>query len=520
MELPTFSHPEHLLALLLLPLLYWLSRPVRPRLSVATPHLAQWRRALARVRKRPLRLRWLRLLLLMLAFAAAAAAFSGPTIGARDGPRELVVLLDRSASMAASGAWESAQSELQAQLSRLPEDVEVRLALCGAAVERRQGLREEILASLGSPSGVGSIDFDALVQATASADVAVWTITDGLGPAVAPASGALTLVGAPVDNVAITDLQVVDAWPLPRVALRLRIDNFSRGSRSVLLAVDGVVHADVRLDLAAGAHVEQVLEVQRGAGGAVRVFLRDGADGLAADDEVSVQLPPPPPGDIAVLSDAEAGPEIGVAAAALAEECGGRVVAAATETAGFLLVEGGRLPGGGKGERSLTFGTRFSNVPLAASDLRTDPAVLDWDRDDPVTAGLDLSELVVRTALRAEHLPPGTSLVSGTDGPLVVRVDNAGGSTVHTAFRLSESNFALLPAFPQFLRRAYLASWRGSAQPVSSPHNLVSQAESDLRARSRAPAPRPLPAFGRPGRSLAVLLLALALGALVARLYA
>jgi hypothetical protein len=515
------SHPEHLLWLLLLPILYLLARPVRPKRTETTPHLAQWRRALARIGRRPVRLRWLRLLLLVVAFLAGVLALTGPTLGGRAGPRELVVLLDTSASMAAGGAYAAARARLAALVDALPEHIAVRLALCGRDVAMRRGARGDLLADLPAPAGEGRIDLGALAAATEQESIAVWTLTDALGATRAPQRGALTVVGEPQDNFALTSLEALDHWPLARVQLRVAVANFAAAERALTLAVEGAEHPDVAVTVAPGATAVRTLELQRGSGGPVRVFLRGHGDALALDDSVAVRLPPPPSPDIAVLADAEAGPEIRAAAAALAAECGGRVIeGSAAERAGFLLVEGGRLPRGGPHPRSVTFGTRFGDGALGPGDLVEQPLVVDWDRGDAVTAGLDLSELVVDLALRPEHLLSGRTLLSAGHGPLAVRAGDPGAPSIQTAFRLSDSNFALLPAFPQFLRRAYVAAWSAGARAEPDPTNLASAAESDLRRRAGAATDRPLPAFAEPGRSLAGLLLAVALAALVARLYA
>ena len=516
MDLPALTSPQHLWALLLLPVIYWLARPVRPRRTLATPHLRQWQRAMQRVGRRPLRFRWLRFWLMVAAFVCAVVAFAGPTIGGRDGPRELVVVLDCSASMAAGGAFDDARALLAERLADIPDEVDVRVAQCAESVVVRRGTRAALLEGLPTPAGAGAADLDALARSVAGPNIAVWTITDGGGAV--PASGALSIVGERADNAALTAIAVDDAWPLPRVEIRLAVANLAPTARTVTLGFDGVAHADVDVALRAGEQAEKTIAVERGAGGAVRLFLRDVGDAFAGDDVVVLHLPPPPPGAIAVLGDAEAGPELHAAAAALAAECGGEVVGPDAPSVGFLLAEGGRMPAGGS-DRAVTFGTRFGDRPLDQTGLVGAPVVIDWDRDDPVTAGLDLSELVVEEALRSEHLPTGERLVWSDAGPLVVRSTSERGASIHTAFRLSDSNFALLAAFPQFLRRAYLASWRGDAEPVVDPGNVLDVRESDLRPRAGPGQDRPLPEFGAEGRSLAALLLLLALAAAAARLY-
>ena len=67
MELPSLSSPERLWWLVaLLPLLYLLAQPPRPRQALFTAHASQWQRALQQLKRRPPRFRALRWLLLSL----------------------------------------------------------------------------------------------------------------------------------------------------------------------------------------------------------------------------------------------------------------------------------------------------------------------------------------------------------------------------------------------------------------------------------------------------------------------
>ena len=100
-RLPSFAavileHPERLWALLILPVLYWLARPPRPRRVVATAHLAVWDAALRRLGRRDARFRRLRFWLLAVAAIAVVFATAAPRLADRAGPRRYVVVLDRS----------------------------------------------------------------------------------------------------------------------------------------------------------------------------------------------------------------------------------------------------------------------------------------------------------------------------------------------------------------------------------------------------------------------------------------
>ena len=132
----------------------------------------------------------------------------------------------------------------------------------------------------------------------------------------------------------------------------------------------------------------------------------------------------------------------------------------------------------------------------------------------------------METALGSDFLgDDGDVLVTGLAGPgalpLATIRQREDGASVHFAFRLADSNLSLLPAFPQLLRRSFAAAFGVGTEAVLGPQNLLDGAESDLRRRGGAQAEsRPRPEYGRPGTSLVIPLLLLALAALVARVYA
>ncbi|MGB3967262.1 MAG: hypothetical protein WBO45_11060, partial [Planctomycetota bacterium] len=144
--------------------------------------------------------------------------------------------------------------------------------------------------------------------------------------------------------------------------------------------------------------------------------------------------------------------------------------------------------------RALTFGSALAPGP--APEPWRGPFALDWDRSNALTAGLDLSELMVQQAWRGV-LPAGQPLLwaneAGGNEPLAVVVGDGQVASVHFAFRLQDSNLPLLPAFPQLLRRAFVRSYgSGAAATVLTPPAPL--AEVDLRGPAVA-ADRALPAF-------------------------
>ncbi len=514
---------------MLLPVLYWLSLPPRPRKRVTTAHMLQWQAAVRRLGRRPVRLRKLRFWLLVLALIAVVGAMSGPTVGAVEGPRHLVALVDTSASLGAgtgaATAYDQLQARLRSELDTLPEHIDVRFALCGVGVSVHRGPRAAILATLpAQPSGAGTVDMDLLAAALDDEDTAVWSLTDGMGLHKLPTTGALSLFGEGGPNLAITACTIDDRWPLPDITLRVELRRFGPGTASIAIQIKGAVAeidpvAVTLKDAGDGSAFGQAeISLRRSTGGWLELWIADAAGVLAGDDRVRVWLPEAPAPDIAVLAGPESGPAIHSAAMALARESGGRVVEPGAERAGFLLVDGGHLKEIPK--RAISFGTSFGSRPASSADFAEDSPLVDWDREDQLTRGLDLSELEVQRALRASALPPGKELLHSDTGPLLVVVEQGDTATVHLACQLGDSNLPLLPVFPQLVRRAYARSYGEAAKLRFAPENLLSASESDLRPRARDASERALPVFGRDGNSLVVPLLILALFALVARVYA
>lgn len=530
----SFESPQFLWAALLLPLLWWLSQPPRPRRQVLTPHLAQWQQALHALRRRPPRGSAWRFVLLALATLAAAIAAARPVARGRPGPRRLVVLLDASASMALRGvdgvtAFDAAKARLRAAFAVLPPHVEVTLLRCGGALLRRHGASARALQDLGEPDGELAVDLSAIAAAAAAApDTAVWTLTDGQGQARLPDVGALTSLGDRDErtaNAAVLALRIDDQWPLPVLPVDIDVVAFAPaapgGGVPVTLTAAGAIAplppAAHTLQPGVVATIPLVLE-RTAAGGELRIAAALAGDRLPDDDALALTLPPLPAPRIAVLAEPDGGPYAEAAAEALAVEVGGDAVAAAAgQEVGLLLVDGGAAAVAPGSVRAVTFGTRLEGAP--APEPWPQPTVADWARGDAWTAGLDLSELVVERAWGG-ILPPGEPFLwaeqAGERRPLAVVARGAGGvASVHFAFRLRDGNLPLLAAFPQLLRRAFVQSY-GAAAAAVGPRRAPPPGEVDL-GRGATAADRPLPTFATPDQDLAAWFVLLGLGALALR---
>jgi hypothetical protein len=506
-----FAQPAWLALALVLPVLWWLSLPPRPRHVHWTPHLAQWQNAIAALRRRAPRASSLRFLLLALAAAAAAVAAAGPFVPAQPGPGRLVVLLDGSASMAAGrdgSAFARARESIAASMAVVPPHVDVTVVRIGGDVVRRHGASARALHDLGAPAGPLAVDLAAAARRAAAEDTVVWTVTDGHGQQALPDVGALTVLPRTGPNAAVLAVRWQDAWPLPGLAAEVDVLACAgAGERplAVTLRAEGALEApvDERVAVTNGVVATTTLALARAAaGGEVRIRVALDGDVLAADDTLRAWLPPLPVPRIAVLAEADAGPFARVAAEALAAEVGGAVVADPTpgSGAGWLLVDGGVAaiqPGRARG---LLFGCR----PDAGAEPEPwlSPTVADWDRESALTRGLDLSELRIDRAWR-RSLPPGQVFLwadevlpdaGGERTPLAV-VSGDETATVHFAFRLADSNLPLLPAFPQLLRRAFVRS-HGVGAIIQARDTPPPPAEVDLREVAPPVPDRPLPPFG------------------------
>jgi hypothetical protein len=507
MELPTLTAPQQLWWLLaVLPLLFWLAQPPRPRRMHLTSHRAQWLLAQASLRRRPPRFRALRWLLLSMAAGAVAFAQAAPRSAGRSGPERLVVLLDGSASMAARRGGESAFARavelVRRELESVPPHVEVEVVRLGAVCARWRGAAARELAEPGEPAGELPAPLPALAAAAADARTAVFVVTDGQDGT--PAGTACATVGAAAANTALAVDNVDDRWPRPELGVAVTLHNFGPARKATVRASGALARAtEATVELPANGVARVPLQLVRSAaGGEVLVRATATDDALPLDDQAALAVPPLPAPRIAVLGDDRGALFVQRAAQALADEVGGSVVEAKDGgEASFLLIEGGSAAVQPGSAAMAAFGVRAPDRPI---EVWAAPTLVDWDHGDPLLAGLDFSELSVQHALR-DALPDGKPLItavdaSGTTRPLAVLVQGPRAASLHFAFRLQDSTLPLLAAFPQLLRRALLRGHGDQRVRVLTP--APSLHEADLE-RLPPPSALPLPAFAEPGQDLA-----------------
>jgi hypothetical protein len=307
------------------------------------------------------------------------------------------------------------------------------------------------------------------------------------------------IVGTPLDNCGIVDLEVRDPFPEKEAEISATIRNAGIAPRHGTLRIlrEDQQYASVDFDLAAGAETRPTLAVARGAGGSFRASLEP-ADALTADDDATFLLAAPVAAPI-VLAKTNNGPSayLEAAARALAAELDVPLFSAGDARSApadaVILQEGGSLTS--PPQRAILFGTSVPGLAAPAAPAAEPEPIVRFDGNHPFLAGILLDRLrAIPTVTFDPTGAPAPGAVSGARaftarGPaLLISTKIAGGDAraVAWSFELANSNFpALDGAFPVFLRRAFL--WLAEAGARSP---AVTRAGEDPMA----------PLEGRPAR--------------------
>jgi len=528
------TRPSALLLLALIPLLWWLAIPPRPRVAHATAHLSLWEVALRRLGRQSERFRHLRFWLLATALAAVAMAAAGPFVRGRVGPDVLAFVIDNSASMGAREpdgrpTLDHVIDRIRRVVPSLPSGVRLRWGFLGVDGEPvvGRGRAPDLLEALDGVQPVRGRALDlsrvsAALAASEHPEIAVWTWTDARGAAWSlDDGGAVEWVGADaLPNAGWLRVAVEDSWPLPSIRFVGEFAWSGGASRPGVAvegdALDGVEIAAVEELSADRARITIRASRRRGGEVSLRFTAPGGgspwSDALSGDDVVPVAIAPPGASRIGVRRGGSGSPSTWIerSAGLLAELTGGSVVPAGPgEEVDLLLLEEGALAA--PVPRSCTFGTAFGGSAAPSAGLP--PVLVDWDRRHPLTAGIDLSELTVRRKAGVQ-LPEGEVLIAGDAGPLAVARDGPGGRSVHFGFGLEDSNLPYLAAFPQLLRR--VLTWISGIE--TRPLEIYRGDTDEVRlVRDESSVRRPLPDLATPDRSLVGLFMLLALASLAVR---
>ena len=298
----TFLHPLGLLALVAVPIVVALSLWRWRRRHVEVSSLLLWRDVAVQWRETPhaRRRRLDPLIIVRIAVALVlAAAIAGPAWVSTVGPaRHLVLILDRSASMATvdtdeQSRWHKARRELLTLLGRLNQADRVDVVAVPSPVERP------------IPPALGASDAAALLQELSPSDAAVEpgqlaqtaievarrypgaatvVVTDALLPGL-PAGVSVLAVGAPARNLGIVAFAARPAQEgRAQVLVAVASSDASPASTPVVLLADGQPLGERAVAVPLRGRAQAIFDVALAPEARVLEARLGGADGLAADD--------------------------------------------------------------------------------------------------------------------------------------------------------------------------------------------------------------------------------------------
>jgi hypothetical protein len=479
-------------------LLYLLRRPTR---VVLTPALFLWE-AVVPERKRASalfsRLRRPLSLLLALAIAALLLLALGDPERARGGGRDVLILIDQSASMAARDVRPSRLERAKERARELVDDLGDRdralvaavagvvtpltplvgdRALLRAAID---GVRQTDGAARLAPAAHFALD---LLSGRERPELVL--LSDGNMAAVESdrqllASAArievhFEPIGSARRNVAITSFSVRH-YPLDRrhheslvgitnfggteerVALQIRAHGELLSEQSFMLAADDTVTRTLS-ELPAGA---ELLEAS--------IALAAGADALASDDRALVAVPSRARTRVLAVSDGNRYLE----AALLLDEYleVSEVTPAAFRSVGDheVVIFDRTAPSQPPTTPALYLGAPGAGgaFPLALRGSHERPFFDRVLRDHPLVRGLALADVNIASAASATLAPGDIAIGASARGPLLVEGVRAAVPFLAFTFDVRESDLPLRPAWPLLVLRSIdrLAGHESSSEPV------------------------------------------------------
>ncbi len=434
-------------------------------------------------RWRPTRQLWLQLL----ALVAVAVALARPAIlEPRGGGARVILVLDRGVTMQATDVapsrFERARADALARVDALAAGQEA--MVIGAGPRTRvaahftddKGVLRKAVGGL-TPADAPADLANALRVAVAhaeplgAADLVLFTdrawpdlVDPRLAAALRGLKGRVRLslvepAGARAGvNVGITAMEVRARYDQPSMhELFVALANTSDREATFTLAIrqDGaLIHAEA-VQLAPKVKRSFVIPVEAGGGGRLEARL-DLPDDLAVDNVAYAVVPAPVRLEVALVTRGNAFLEKAIAAdprlrlsVVSPDDYPGP---AAFDVVVFDEWVPERLPAG----RYL-----FVNAapPSLVQRLGTveGPTVLEWERTHPVLRHVDLSQVLIREALKVRPLTGARTLVESSLTPLVLAYDGDGVRWVFLGFDVRKSDFPLRIGFPLFVSNA--ARW-------------------------------------------------------------
>ncbi|MGN6758433.1 MAG: vWA domain-containing protein, partial [Thermomicrobiales bacterium] len=390
-------------------------------------------------------------------------------------PRQLIIVLDRSAAMRATDVAPSRFAAAQAQARTLivnaPTDEAVALVTLGAEPRtwrsRDAGDRASLLAALDAlgPGG-GQADLNgalpllrAVLLPGRENQIAVYSAgvfaapPDTAALAALPARIVWRQIGQPTDNLAITTLVTRRSALAPdRNELFARVANYA--TRAVTarstIAVDGVTADTRQLQLAAGGTTDLVWQLPPGARG-VRLRVEPasgGTDALPFDNEAQVVTRDVEQRRVLLVSDNPG--DLGRALAAQPGVVLTTVPAGAynSDQAYDLTVFDHFLPTALPRGGVLLVSPPPDALLLPRTGASETPAITRANRASPLLAGVDLSGLTFAPGPVYQLPDWANEVVGSAQGPLILAGNLKGRDVVALTFDLAGSSLPRRLAFP------------------------------------------------------------------------
>ena len=469
----TLNNPLGLTLLALIPLIILLHSIITRRTNQTVPSLVLWDRLL-REHRRTVRLkrliRNLNLLLQLLAVAVMSFAFARPSFTRPREDRDLILVVDASASMKSreSGAarYEEAKREALAAVDALGEESRGMLifsrsepVLASSFTTDKERLKRLIRDSRPTDEAGDMAAAMVLAQSLRNPERGgdVVLVTDGafdLGDeTAAPRSGlSYRAVGEPAPNVGITRFRWRRRGDDYEIFLALR--NFWPAERSVTLSLglDGAELYAAGVDLGAEEEKLLVLPFTTSAAVAATAIIAE-EDALPTDNAAYAVLSQP--SDLRVLL---AGPGNAFLAAFLASLRGVRFDIAeappsepASASSGGLydlVIYDRTAPPAPSSGRFLLIGAPAPELGLEAVGSVELPAVTGWESDHPILQDVDLRRVVITEAVVTDPAEAWRPLVRAAEAPLLLALQEPERRGVFLAFDLLDSDLPLRTQFP------------------------------------------------------------------------
>ncbi len=459
-------------------------RPRGPRVPVTALFLLE-----KVLRERPIgrRLGWLwrrnlPLILQLLAAAAVITALAGPALlGVGGGGRDLVVVMDVSASMKAAGEsgsrWSAARAELLRRIDGLGASDRMMIIAAGAAPEVVQPFTRDRATLRQAAEGMAATDAEAPVKEAVllghtflkrQGPHRVVVITDGafkdiqelpLGTSYLE----LVQVRGGADNVGILGFQFRRvAGTADEYEAMVVVQNFTERTvhAPLIVTVSGRVVSRTLLSLEPFAREVLIYGVPGPLRGRATALLAvdddletDNRAFLAFPDERPTRVLYVGPGNPFLERLLRYFPQVTLAridripvdrvteqVAAYDVVMLDRVAAPPLDRGNFVLIR-----------------TVAEGLPLRVAGQTRRPALVSTGSDHPLASGVSLDGLYVRDALELVGDGGGVSLAESESGPLIHAVESGDLKALVFAFDLTQSDLPFRVSFPLLMRNAF--SW-------------------------------------------------------------